>query len=455
VLGTQYLKTTGAGSSGRALSCFVLVVLLLLPSDVCPQAGKKFKTLTNQQALKMLDQVETDLRTHYYDPAMHGVDLGTRFDNARQEISTAKSQDEALLDIAGAVVALHDSHTRFLPPIRPYGVEYGWRLQAVGETDCYVSAVKKDSDAATKGLQAGDQILAINGIKLTREDLHYVEYSYAVFPQSGLHLQVRSTDGSERSIVAMAKIMPGQPVVRGIDFREYFRNYHPKDRSRYFSFENHVLLWKLPDFVISPGEAEDLIGKTRHYDSVILDLRGNPGGLEETLQKFVAGFFPHDIKIADKHGRGSSKPVLAKSLGNKAFSGKLIVLIDSKSASASEIFARIVQLEKRGVVLGDRSAGAVTEAEEFMHAEPLDASNVTQYGVSITVADLLMQDGKSLENVGVTPDERILPSPFDLRTGRDPVLARAIELAGGKLSPEEAGKIFPVEWPKQLVPEFD
>jgi hypothetical protein len=39
-------------------------------------------------------------------------------DKAREQINQAKSQDEALLDIAGAVAALHDSHTHFIPPVR-------------------------------------------------------------------------------------------------------------------------------------------------------------------------------------------------------------------------------------------------------------------------------------------------------------------------------------------------
>ena len=104
-----------------------------------------------------------------------------------------------------------------------------------------------------------------------------------------------------------------------------------------------------------------------------------------------------------------------------------------------------MQLEKRATVLGDKTAGAVMEAKRYSYQLGLDT--VVFYGASITDADIVMTDGKSLEHSGITPDEVILPTAADLAAERDPVLARAAELCGATLSAEAAGALFPYEWP--------
>jgi C-terminal processing protease CtpA/Prc len=85
-----------------------------------------------------------------------------------------------------------------------------------------------------------------------------------------------------------------------------------------------------------------------------------------------------------------------------------------------------------------------------MEATPIIESPGTEtrifYAFSVTDANLIMRDGKSLEKTGVTPDELLLPTGADLAAGRDPVLSHAAELAGVKLDPVEAGKLFPYVW---------
>src|SRR5262249_21621733 len=129
------------------------------------------------------------------------------------------------------------------------------------------------------------------------------------------------------------------------------------------------------------------------------------------------------------------------------FPGKLVVLVDSGSASASEIFARVVQLERRGTIIGDRSAVAVMESIRYSYEAGMGVT--VFYGASITDAGVIMTEGKSLDKLGVRPDEVVMPTGADLASGGDPVLARAAQTLGVNVTAEQAGKFFPYEWPKE------
>jgi C-terminal processing protease CtpA/Prc len=226
--------------------------------------------------------------------------------------------------------------------------------------------------------------------------------------------------------------------------RESERNEH-LGRARATDVGSGVMVLKLPSFEFPEGEVAEMMNKVRKHRAVVLDLRGNPGGIVDTLKAFIGEVLDHPVKIGDRVTRDGAKPLEAKSRGHNAFTGKLVVLVDSQSASAAEIFARVMQLEKRAIVLGDKTSGAVMEAKLYNYK--LGMAVVVFYGASITDADLLMTDGKSLEHVGVTPDEISLPTAADLAAGRDPVLARAVELCGSAITPEAAGALFPYEWP--------
>jgi hypothetical protein len=156
-------------------------------------------------------------------------------------------------------------------------------------------------------------------------------------------------------------------------------------RARYADFGDQLLVLRVPEFFFSQTEVEHMIGRARKHQNLIIDLRGNPGGSVDTLRYLVGGIFNKEIKIADRVGRKETKPETAKPL-HDPYTGKLVVLVDAESASAAELFARILQLEKRGVVIGDQTSGSVMEAKHY--EEKLGVDTVVLFGASITESDL-------------------------------------------------------------------
>ena len=195
---------------------------------------------------------------------------------------------------------------------------------------------------------------------------------------------------------------------------------------------------------MSPEQVDLLVDRVRTAPNLVLDLRGNGGGLVESLERLAGLMFDKDLKIADLKGRKAMDPIASKTRGKDAYSGRLVVLIDSESGSAAEMFARVVQLEGRGKVVGDVSSGSVMQSRR--ESMKIGTDSQIFYGISITNADVTMSDGKSLEHVGVIPDELVIPSGEDLAAGRDPALAKAVQLLGATISPDGAGKMYRYVW---------
>ena len=429
-----------------------IVAVLLFGLAALP-AAQGMSSTDSYRVKAMLQNAYETVKRQYYDPKFHGLDWDARYREYQKKVEGARSLNEGVTLIAAFLEGLKDSHTFFQPPARPYQIDYGYRIAMVGP-DAYVIRVRPETDAETK-VKPGDRVLGVNGNAITRESLASMEYYFNVLsPQQNVRLTLRDPAGQQRDVTVAAKVKPGRQVRDftgadgGMDIADIIRDEEASDhllRHRYIE-EGDVMIWKMPVFNLENAEVDRIFGLARKKAALIIDMRGNPGGLVDTLRRMVSNAFDRDVQVANRLSRRGKEQISSRTRGTSAFTGKLIVLVDSESGSAAEVFARVLQLEERGRVLGDRSAGAVMESRQYPAG--IESGTVVIWGVSVTSADLIMKDGKSIEHVGVTPDETILPAAADLAAGRDPVLARAAALVGLNLDPVAAGKLFPYEWRK-------
>jgi C-terminal processing protease CtpA/Prc len=435
----------------RALATGALSLAAVLTVLQAAAFAQQLDRIQREQARGMLSNIKKSIEKNYYDPEFHGVNLNERFAAADEKLKQAPTLGAAFGIIAQAVIDLNDSHTRFVPPARNVRVEYGWQMAVIGDKP-YIIAVKPKSDAERKGLKVGDLVVSVNNFRPTRSELwKMMYYYYYINPQAGVKMVVQSPgDAQPRELEVMANVKQLKRVLdlnSDFDINELIRDIESESRSEVHRFQRigNVVVWNMPSFSFTPDQVDTIMqGRVKGSGSLVLDLRGNPGGYVKTLERLAGYFFDKEVKIADLKRRKDNEVSKTVPHGDDTFKGNVVVLVDSRSGSAAEIFARLMQIEKRGIVIGDRSAGAVMQSRSF--PMEMGTDKIVRYTMSVTDADVIMTDGKSIEHVGVTPDETILLTGADLAAFKDPALARAVEKAGGQISPEAAGKLFPIEW---------
>ncbi|MFO0895262.1 MAG: S41 family peptidase [Phycisphaerales bacterium] len=184
----------------------------------------------------------------------------------------------------------------------------------------------------------------------------------------------------------------------------------------------HFNIWLIP----VAARLEKAVDELRSADGIVLDLRGNPGGVGGMVMGVGGHFFTESASLGSMRTREGTmefrvnpRTVTADGRLVDPYAGPLAILVDPLSASTSEVFAGGMQDVKRARIFGETSAGAVLPA----HTTRLPNGDVLLHAV----ADFQVPSGIMLEGRGVIPDQpRALTRAQIAETG-DPVLADAVQ----------------------------
>ncbi len=268
-----------------------------------------------------------------------------------------------------------------------------------------------DTPASRAGIKAGDYIVKINNIQVQGKSLSEAVDLMRGPVGSGIELTIRRR-GEKKALTF--KII-----------REVIQIQSVKSEL----LEEDIGYIRLTSFNENSGKQVEKnikdLEKKNNIKSYILDLRNNPGGLLSQAIKISDFFLNNGEIVSTKSRKASENRKWFASEGDLTKGKTLIVLINYGSASASEIVAGALKDHKRAILLGENSYGKGSVQSII----PLKNDGA----IRLTVAKYYLPSGKSISEVGVSPDIEIgeESDDFRIKTETDNQLNYAIKLLNG------------------------
>jgi len=267
-----------------------------------------------------------------------------------------------------------------------------------------------DTPASRAGIKSGDYIVKIENIQVQGKSLMEAVKLMRGAVGTSIKLTVRRK-GEKKPLIFNVKREIIE--VKSID-------------SKILGEKKRIGYIKLKSF--NENSDEQLIKKIKQFENnnkpigYIVDLRNNPGGLLSQAIS-IADYFLNDGEIVSTKGRKVSETRKFFATKGDGINGKpLIILINNGSASASEILAGALKDHKRAIILGESSYGKGSVQSII----PLRNGG----GMRLTISKYYLPSGKSISDVGVTPDIFVeeAESDFKINTETDNQLKYALDL---------------------------
>jgi carboxyl-terminal processing protease len=424
----------------RLILCFLLwMSLCFFPAGARTQETQATSTssipypmLPREERIKLFEQVWRSINDNYYDRNFNGIDWKLQRDVFRLQAESAMNNDDLYRVLRQMIGKLGDAHTRIYSPedgfdrYRPSGTTVGVIVRRI-EDKPVVTWVEPGSEAFRQGIRQGFMVYTVNGQ-----------------PVDKVLEKVRSEVGDSSTKVALELLSydrifagpRGTPVIVAFIDEAGKKKVVTLTR-RFVEFQRRVTVRQLPyrlGYIELTGfgpEIEREFEYAMQYmmetgtRGLILDLRNNGGGFVSTVAQVASFFFDDEVDLGEfitRQGRSTRR----KTQRLRTFYREpLIVLVSSRSASGSEIFAAAMQERKRATIMSTSPTTCGCLLGVSRTIKLLDGGKL-----NISDTDFRTALGRRIEGSGVKPDYIVEMRAADLLAGRD----RALEAGVDQLS---------------------